>query len=163
MPLHLFWKKYRAPSVFSLKNPTTISVIMIVMAFVVLSGCTMDARIGEDQAVLTALNDPAVHPYISNQSYAVRGVSIASFSQGSEPPVEMYAITIDLLDGSNQRFVVFVSYQGSVVSVDTSYPPPKPAPDLITASLNASRLGTGINPQTGGPGFAMETSSQERV
>jgi len=115
-------------------------VLLVIMAFIVLAGCTVKEKISEDQAVQAALNDPAVLSHIGNQSYAISDVSVAQYATGSESPVEVYSVTIDLLNGTHQRYVAFVSYDGTVVSVITAYPPPKPSAGLINASVNRSSI-----------------------
>jgi hypothetical protein len=109
---------------------TTI-VICSIIVLTVLSGCSGPGKISGEQATHIALNDTKVQNQIDNHSYIVKDVSVAHLSTGSSDPVEVYSVTIDVLNERRIRIVVFVSYGGKVVEVANSYPPAIPPANLV--------------------------------
>ena len=108
---------------------------VLIIFFIVLSGCTGTERIGRDHAVLIALNDSKMLSIIDNNSYTVTDTSVAHLSIGGQASVELYSVTIDVLNGTNRRGIAFISYEGKVIQVDNAYPPARLPADRVNASM----------------------------
>ena len=104
---------------------------VFIIFFITISGCAGTERISKEQAIGIALNDSKTLSIINNDSYHVTDVSVAHLSHGTEGSVELYSVTIDVLNGTNRRAIAFISYDGKVIQVDNSFPPPKPPEYLL--------------------------------
>jgi hypothetical protein len=69
-----------------------------------------------------ALTDTRTIQAINNSAYNVSEVSTANLGVGTQAQNEVYCVSITVLDGSNKRVNVFVTYDGKVALVDVPYP-----------------------------------------
>lgn len=109
----------------------THKLIFSMIFFLIISGCAGIGKISQEQAIQIALNDTKTLNLIDNHSYEVKDVSVAHLSIGSGGPVEVYSVTIDVLNETHIRVITFVAYDGKVVSVGTSFPPAQPPASLL--------------------------------
>jgi hypothetical protein len=115
-----------------------VMIPVFIIFFMVISGCTGTERIGMEQAVQIALNDSKTLSIINNDSYNITDVSVAHLSIGTGGPVELYSVTIDVLNGTDRRAIAFISFDGKVIQVDNSFPPPKPPAYLLNESMTVT-------------------------
>jgi hypothetical protein len=111
------------------------------IVFLAFSGCLGTGKISEAQAVQIALNDSRILNKIDNQSYAVRDGGVAHLSNDSGSPVELYSVTIDVLNETHLRVIAFISYDGEVVEVVNSFPPAIPPANLFPETHSTSGNG----------------------
>jgi len=108
------------------KNPKqffkTGTLIAILIIFIVAAGCASENKISKDEAIRVALTDTRTIQAINNSAYNVSDVSTASLGTGTQTQTEVYCVSINVLDGSNKRVNVFVTYDGKVALVETPYP-----------------------------------------
>lgn len=97
-------------------------LIGILIFFMVAAGCVSGNKISKDEAVHIALADTRTIQAMNNSAYNVSEVSTASLGVGTQSQNEVYYILIKVLDGSNRRVNVFVTYEGKVALVDIPYP-----------------------------------------
>jgi hypothetical protein len=109
-----------------MENPKTFfnigALIAIFIFFMVAAGCVSENKISKDEAIHVALTDTRTSQAINNSAYNVSEVSTANLGVGTQTQDEVYYISIKVLDGSNRRVNVFVTYDGKVALVDTPYP-----------------------------------------
>ena len=109
-----------------IKNPKTFfktgTLIAILIFFMVAAGCVSENKISKDEAIRVALADTRTIQAINNSAYNVSEVSTANLGVGTQTQNEVYYISIKVLDGSNRRVNVFVTYYGKVALVDIPYP-----------------------------------------
>jgi hypothetical protein len=98
------------------------ALIVLLIFLMVSSGCVSEEKIGRDEAIRKALNDPRTIQAINNSAFNVSEVGTASLGISMEPPKEVYSILINVLDGSNRKINVLVTYDGKVALVDIPYP-----------------------------------------
>ncbi|MDO9326700.1 MAG: hypothetical protein Q7T80_17250 [Methanoregula sp.] len=120
---------------------TPIILLLAAIVFLAFSGCPGTGKISEDQAVQIALNDSRMLDKIDNHSYVVRSVGVAQLSNGSESPVELYSVMIDVLNETHLRVIAFISFEGEVVEVINSFPPAIPPANLFPETHSTSGNG----------------------
>jgi uncharacterized protein YpmB len=109
--------------------------ILILILFISVTCCITGEKINRDEAIHIALNDPRTIQAINNSAFNVSDVSTASFGHGMESQKEVYYISIKVLDGSDKRVIVFVTYDGTVALVDTPYPRITPSDHTVNDSV----------------------------
>ncbi|MFZ2074671.1 MAG: hypothetical protein WAU64_09375 [Methanoregula sp.] len=109
-----------------MENPKTFfdigALIAILIIFIAAAGCASENKISKDEAIHVALTDTRTIQAINNSAYNVSEVSTANLGVGTQTQNEVYYISIKVLDGSNRRVNVFVTYDGKVALVDIPYP-----------------------------------------
>ena len=109
-----------------MENPKTFfdigALIAILIIFIAAPGCASENKISKDEAIHVALTDTRTIQAINNSAYNVSEVSTANLGVGTQTQNEVYYISIKVLDGSNRRVNVFVTYDGKVALVDIPYP-----------------------------------------
>jgi hypothetical protein len=108
-----------------LENPKiffkTGTLIAILIIFMVAVGCVSENKISKDEAIRVSLTDTRTIQAINNSAYNISEVSTANLGVGTQTQNEVYYISINVLDGSNRRVNVFVTYDGKVALVDIPY------------------------------------------
>ena len=98
------------------------ALITLLIFFMVATGCISEKKISKDEAINVALTDSKTIQAINNSAYNVSEISTANLGIGTQTQNEVYYISIKVLDGSNRRVNVFVTYDGKVALVDIPYP-----------------------------------------
>jgi hypothetical protein len=100
----------------------TGALIAIAIIFIAAAGCVSENKISKNEAIRVALTDTRTIQAINNSAYNVSEVSTANLGIGTQTQNEVYCVSITVLDGSNKRVNVFVTYDGKVALVDVPYP-----------------------------------------
>jgi hypothetical protein len=98
------------------------ALIVFCIFLMAAAGCVSGEKIGKGDAVRLALHDARTIAAINNSAYNVTGISTANLGSGTQSQSEVYYISITVLDGSNKKVNVFVTYDRKVALVDVPYP-----------------------------------------
>jgi hypothetical protein len=124
-----------------IKNKKTIvrvGILIVIFVFLLFTGCTAMEKISRNEAIRIALNDTRTIQAINNSAFNVSEVSTANLGVGTGSQEEVYYISIKVLDGTNKRVIVFVTYDGTVAFVDTPCPRITPPGYLANDSVRMS-------------------------
>ncbi|MFZ2074022.1 MAG: hypothetical protein WAU64_06060 [Methanoregula sp.] len=136
------------------KNLFIIGIFLISGIFFILTyGYITNEKISEDDAIRIALHDPQMLKLINGSTFTISDVGTANIGAGdSGSQQEVYYISFVKSGEKSKQIIVFVTYGGKVISVETQYS--AIAPDNLTnlsAIANPGKNETVIIPGNSSP------------